>query len=55
MGDVDRLLDNELKLLLVDSERDLNTCREELNRVMEDTARGEAPTARHKPEASSEF
>ena len=54
MGDVDRLRDNELKRLLVDSERDLDTCREELDRVKEDTATGETPTARPKPESSSE-
>ena len=54
MGDVDRLRDNELKRLLVDSERDLDTCRDELDRVKEDTATGETPTARHKPESSSE-
>ncbi len=54
MGDVDRLRDNELKRLLVDSERGLDTCREELDRVKEDTATGETPTARPKPESSSE-
>jgi hypothetical protein len=53
MDDVDRLRDNELKRLLVDSERDLDTCREELDRVKEDPATGETPTARHKPESSS--
>ena len=46
MGDENRLRDNELKRLLISSERELETCKQELNQALG----SRAAAARYKPE-----
>jgi len=50
MGDVNRLRDNELKRLLMSSERELETCKQELNQAV--GGRADIADARHHPEPS---
>lgn len=54
LDDTNRLRDNELKRLLMDSERELDRCRQELRGEREEALRRETPTARHDPESSGE-
>jgi hypothetical protein len=49
MGDTNRLRDNELKRLLMSSERELETCTQELNQAVDDRA-PDIADARHHPE-----
>jgi len=48
MGDENRLRDNELKRLLMSSERELETCKQELNEATDKHA--DIADARHQPE-----
>ena len=48
MADENRLRDNELKRLLIDSEQELKTCKQEL--LQATTAASEVADARRKPE-----
>ena len=48
MGDENRLRDNELKRLLMSSERELETCKQELNQAMGNHT--DVAAARHEPE-----
>jgi hypothetical protein len=55
LDDTNRLRDNELKRLLMDSERELDRCRQELDQAKDHTpARHGETTARHKPQSSNE-
>ncbi len=45
LGNNDQLRDNELKRLLVDSERELESCRQTLDRARDELARHEASDA----------
>ena len=47
MGDENRLRDNELKRLLMSSERELETCKQELIRAL--GTRADVADARHEP------
>ncbi len=47
-GDENRLRDNELKRLLMSSERELETCKQELDQALD--SRADFAAARHKPE-----
>ncbi len=49
MGDENRLRDNELKRLLMSSERELETCKQDLNQAL--GSRADVAAARHKPES----
>lgn len=49
MGDTNRLRDNELKRLLMSSERELETCKQDLNQAVGGRATDIAD-ARHQPE-----
>ena len=48
MGDENRLRDNELKRLLMSSERELETCKRELNQAL--GSRADVAAARYEPE-----
>jgi hypothetical protein len=48
LGDENRLRDNELKRLLMSSERELETCKQELTRAL--GSRADVADARHEPE-----
>ena len=48
VGDENRLRDNELKRLLMSSERELETCKQELTQAIGNHA--DIADARHKPE-----
>ena len=52
MGDENRLRDNELKRLLMSSERELESCKQELNQAV--GARADIADARHHPEPGRE-
>jgi hypothetical protein len=49
MGDTNRLRDNELKRLLMSSEQELETCKQELNQAVGGRS-ADIADARHQPE-----
>lgn len=49
LGEDDRLRDNELKRMLIESEKDLESCQAELDGLRDDLARHETSAARRNP------